>query len=651
MKRRNQIQQGLFILFIAIIAGFSSCEKEELPSNEPGPSKEKQSPTCTIKTSPEQNSFELGTKITFTANATDVDGSIINVEFNLDDNNSEVDSQAPYEYTWDSKDAEKGTHSLKVTVTDNDSLTATSTLSFDITSKQRVWTILNYFAGNNNLDDGGYLVNDIQEMEKAGDSDEVTSLVMLNSKKAGGTAKYYKIEKHTDHLSNQILSPVVKDDLGTKDMSDPRTLKDFIEWGIENYPAERYAIVINSHGGGWTGMCPEDNTGELMKMNEFHEALGDVHFDAIIFHSCLMGTVEVAYEISDRGDYMVASEGKMPAISVLAADVWLADLIKEPHMESRLLAQKIAKCVYDRSTASGLPTSIAATDLSKIKALVSDISDFRKNMNNLNHNCWDEVLYAWQQAEITGSGSFQPILRDLGLFVTNLLRTNNDILKIPLLKNSIEAIEESLGDAAFVRWNPAGGFSGDGLSIHFPLNEGYLMENAYSSLQFASDTEWLNFLKEFMKEAPDSYGEAYIKGKVSWPGHSLSDNCKLYVYYFNDAGEFTELGNIGLQSDGSFSGRITGSVWPMEYFIDAFDDLNNNGQINTGEGYGFYDKNGDGEWTTSDKLVLNKGDEVNNINITLMTEKSASTKSAHIGSFNHENAVSNNTGNKIKSNQ
>jgi len=28
-------------------------------------------------------------------------------------------------------------------------------------------------------------------------------------------------------------------------------LIDFIKWGIKNYPAERYALILWNHGGGW----------------------------------------------------------------------------------------------------------------------------------------------------------------------------------------------------------------------------------------------------------------------------------------------------------------------------------------------------------------------------------------------------------------
>src|SRR5262249_8010289 len=40
-------------------------------------------------------------------------------------------------------------------------------------------------------------------------------------------------------------------ELGQVDSGAPETLIDFIRWGAQNRPAERYALVLWSHGSGW----------------------------------------------------------------------------------------------------------------------------------------------------------------------------------------------------------------------------------------------------------------------------------------------------------------------------------------------------------------------------------------------------------------
>jgi len=40
-------------------------------------------------------------------------------------------------------------------------------------------------------------------------------------------------------------------DWGERNMGDPQTLIDFIQWSQANYPAEHYATVFWDHGWGW----------------------------------------------------------------------------------------------------------------------------------------------------------------------------------------------------------------------------------------------------------------------------------------------------------------------------------------------------------------------------------------------------------------
>lgn len=85
------------------------------------------------------------------------------------------------------------------------------------------WTILSYGAGNNNLDnsEGGnsYCIEDVQEYQKIGSTDQVNVIAMVASLKTGGNAKYYHIEKFPDDLGDNLSSTVLED-LGGKDMSD-----------------------------------------------------------------------------------------------------------------------------------------------------------------------------------------------------------------------------------------------------------------------------------------------------------------------------------------------------------------------------------------------------------------------------------------------
>ncbi len=496
------------------------------------------------------------------------------------------------------------------------------------------WTIMGYFNGNNDLDVGqagtSYIIKDLQEMEWVGSTRQVKSVIMLGSLKTGGNVACYEIGQHENQLPDEILSPVALD-LGTKDMSDPQTLIDFIAWCSENYPAERYALIINSHGAAWYGLCPDEINGsdDLMSMPKMRSALANApHLDVIVFHACLMGSVEVAYELKDYADYMVACETTMPALGILGADTWLAELVDNPKMDSYDLSKRIAQCVYDEGVeAQRFHTHMAVTDLSQIDALGAKLSEFGNRLVSEVGDNWDEVYESWEKTHYI-SDNF-PSLTDLREFVKEIMQ-RDDLGQINLINNAADELLSALNAAiSFTKSNsldvPFGG-----LSIHFPNNEENFRKEAYQKLQFAK-TNWHNFVAAFIENAGNGGGggaddEARIYGTVTWPGHNLSENTSVLVCY-QENDELNILGSVGVEADGTYGVIITGLQQPQDFLFAGHDDVNGNGTIDGGDGFGFWDKDQDGNWTTSDILNVEPGHHYTDINIALAAQKSLAVKS------------------------
>ncbi|MCD6572851.1 MAG: lamin tail domain-containing protein, partial [Thermoplasmata archaeon] len=89
-------------------------------------------------------------------------------------------------------------------------------------------------------------------------------------------------------------------------------LTDFINWAKRNVPAEHYVLILAGHGKGWKGVLRDYTSNkDWLYMHELKDALSDANvmkFDIIGFDACLMGTVEVGYQIRQYANYMVASE-------------------------------------------------------------------------------------------------------------------------------------------------------------------------------------------------------------------------------------------------------------------------------------------------------------------------------------------------------
>ncbi|MEZ7892549.1 MAG: clostripain-related cysteine peptidase [Candidatus Wallbacteria bacterium] len=116
------------------------------------------------------------------------------------------------------------------------------------------WTVLSYLAADNSLERNA--LADINEMEQAGPAPNINIIIQLDRSENGyndgvnawNEAVRIKIVKDNDN--QKINSPIIAK-LGNVNSGDSKNLTEFIEWGIKNYPAKRYALVVWSHGSGW----------------------------------------------------------------------------------------------------------------------------------------------------------------------------------------------------------------------------------------------------------------------------------------------------------------------------------------------------------------------------------------------------------------
>ena len=109
-------------------------------------------------------------------------------------------------------------------------------------SKKAQWTILVYLAGDNDLSAAGRV--DIAEMKEIGSNADRNVVVQYDRAGAEGTKRYY-LRRGT------VVARDVVQDLGETNSGDPQVLRDFLEWGVDAYPAQHYLVVIWNHGAGW----------------------------------------------------------------------------------------------------------------------------------------------------------------------------------------------------------------------------------------------------------------------------------------------------------------------------------------------------------------------------------------------------------------
>lgn len=167
------------------------------------------------------------------------------------------------------------------------------------------WTILIYADGNNEMEKVIY--NSLLSCEKVGSSDEINVVIQigrLGNYKTVGIKDWSGVRRYYVKNNNSTLV----EDLGKINLADPNVLYDFIEWGIKNYSAEHYMLILSDHGGDFIG-CFTDLSLDvpyimgipemIMAINGIRKNLGYI-IDILLLDMCYMNSVEVLYELGQE---------------------------------------------------------------------------------------------------------------------------------------------------------------------------------------------------------------------------------------------------------------------------------------------------------------------------------------------------------------
>lgn len=371
----------------------------------------------------------------------------------------------------------------------------------DISLPKKEWTFMVYMAADNNLDPAA--LDDINEMEMVGSTDEVNIVVFLDrwDKEVGpGSWIYYIVY---DENPEEIASPIYVS-LGEMNSGDSSTLRFFVSYVTECFPAEKYALVLWDHGYGWFGVCWDWTDGDYLDIDEIRSALDGYELTLIGFDACLMSMIEVAYEFVGVADVMVASEAYEPWDG-WPYDMFLASLVDNPNTAAEDLAKEIVMNYIDSYSEDGLLSTfvtMAAIDLNTLETLVELIDNLAVFLMDHLPEYLSVITGAKNSADrypfgFCPSGPFIDLYHFvslLGKYCTSL----SDNLK---LKSKVEDILDTWGDVVIIAmsYNKTHKHA-LGLTIYFPRNtkiEYYPEEYRSVGLDFTSETSWDEFLATY----------------------------------------------------------------------------------------------------------------------------------------------------------
>ncbi|MBI3037553.1 hypothetical protein HYY75_00680, partial [bacterium] len=281
--------------------------------------------------------------------------------------------------------------------------------------KRKKWTVLVFLNADNNLENAG--VKDVNEMEMVGSDENLNIVTQFDRMESGqgndisnenwtGTRRYYVVRDRSKTVASKMVM-----NLGERDMGSKKELAEFLSWGVETYPADHFMVVIWNHGGGWKGISFDDESGKNLSIpdivwaiNQANPSLSKVNpkhpkFDVLDFDACMMGMLEVAYELKDVVDFLVASEETEPGLGMPYQDT-LSPLKESPGMQPKTLAKNLVSAYVKSYSLGGSQTSKrnlgssitkSAYDLSKIAPLASLVNKLAEALL-ANHELYSKLL-------------------------------------------------------------------------------------------------------------------------------------------------------------------------------------------------------------------------------------------------------------------
>lgn len=432
-------------------------------------------------------------------------------------------------------------------------------------SAQAKWTVMLYMNADNDLE--RYAIADFEEMARVRYDPRVNVVIQLDrigdkntDEDWGETRRFLMREK-----LRPTLSAALKGFAEESNMGDPATLTSFVSWAKKSFPAERYMLVIWSHGDGWRRMIDEDSSGKsveshrrdvaqaeelLMKgqrlsdsvlasmdlvqtplethfraisedesnnfdkfyVREIQDALEGVFkgggLEVIGFDACLMQMTETAYAMRNVARVIVGSEELEP-LEGWSYDAWLRALSEAPDMDGDALGKAIVDSYgltyeHTRPNTTLSAVRLANGNVGKLAAAISALS--RELMIGL-----DGELQRIKQARISSfvyapKRGYHGI--DLHRFCYQLERSGvNPRLRARAAE--VMTIVDSMVIHNYVGKYRRGEFGSRGLAIYFPAtNEAYQEDKYKQAYTDENEFQVVQFVRDHLW---DNFLHAYFK--------------------------------------------------------------------------------------------------------------------------------------------
>ena len=351
------------------------------------------------------------------------------------------------------------------------------------------WTFMVYLDADNSLDYFGPI--NLQQMSDGLAPGASVNVVVLMDR--------LNLPAYTYEVTHEEAEIVQS--LGEVDMGSLETLTSFVTFVMQNYPATYYFLDMWDHGGGYRGVCWDESSGNHLSPHDVETAVASAEsierVQVVGFDACLMGMVEVCYELKDVTDVVVGSEMLTPGYGWPYRQL-MAYLSEHPTVDPYAFSSELVKEYV--ATYPYYTVQLSAIDEASMVDFVESLDSFADALK-ADVAAYQEIIAGArskaQQKFILGTNGVYYFI-DVHKFAYLVGQRSHDA--------NIEALSEDLmskldaavfADAHTVKLGnlDAKQF---GLTIYFPPNA-----QAYSTKYqtyipcFVTETSWLSFLMTY----------------------------------------------------------------------------------------------------------------------------------------------------------
>jgi hypothetical protein len=377
-----------------------------------------------------------------------------------------------------------------------------SEADFTVTFKKPAWLFLVWMCADNDLEE--YADDDLIEMQNTNPNVSVITLV-------DGRTRLRDSIRVLDEFGQWRIIGYFDADF---DSGNYIYLSLFVLLSKPFFQASNYALIIWDHGSAWIGdhkstsrsyspqaIAFDDTSGNRITTPELRMALEEAGgVDLLGMDACLMGSIEVLYELKDVADYVVASSFNVPGTG------WNYEFFKQITStdDEGAVGRKIVdayRAYYDGTFWESKGLSLAVYDMSKVAETASALNYLSLRLIDIMNPALRSIIHY-----------FYPLMSQYLYYRSERLNTLVD------LRHFVVLAQDRISDGTARYWagqvltslpdlvsyyyvEKTGETIQYPVSIFMPNSASLVSHYAkdYNSLLFTNELYWSNFLESWLE--------------------------------------------------------------------------------------------------------------------------------------------------------